>query len=53
VNLHAVPVERTLEGVRVHVHGRFDRTGMRMRVPRFVIGRFIDVDVDLHLTTGA
>ena len=32
--------------IRVRITGRLDRTGLGMRVPRFVIGRYIDVDVD-------
>lgn len=34
------------ERVRVHVSGRLDRTGLGMRVPTFVIGRYVDLEVD-------
>lgn len=49
-----VPVELTVTLVTVderaaqaHVTGRLDRTGLGMKVPTFVVGRMIDLDVRL------
>jgi polyisoprenoid-binding protein YceI len=41
------------EAVRVHVTGRFDRQPLGIRVPSLVIGRYLDLDVDLVLVPDA
>ncbi|MFM6847809.1 MAG: YceI family protein [Terrabacter sp.] len=50
LDLRAVAVESSADGVRVHVTGRLDRNGLRLRAPRFIIGRYIDIDVSLLFT---
>lgn len=40
------------EGVRVRVTGRLDRRGLGIKVPTVVIGRYLDLDVELLLTEG-
>ncbi|MFN8029075.1 MAG: YceI family protein [Dermatophilaceae bacterium] len=47
VGLRAVIAGEHAEGIRVHVHGRLDRTPLAMKIPRFIIGRYLDLDVDL------
>ena len=50
VDLEVTPVTIEDEHVRVRLTGRLDRTGLGMRVPTFIVGRDIDLDVDLHAT---
>lgn len=52
----SVPVDLTVALVSavegsavVTVTGRLDRTGLRMKAPTFIVGRFIDLDVRLAL----
>ena len=49
LTLRADPVAEDTAGIRVHVTGRLDRKGLRMTVPTFIIGRYLDIDVDLLL----
>jgi polyisoprenoid-binding protein YceI len=49
LTLRADPVTEEAAGLRVHVHGRLDRQCLRMTVPTFIIGRYVDIDVDLLL----
>lgn len=49
LTLRADPVAEESAGIRVHVHGRLDRQGLHMTVPTFIIGRYLDLDVDLLL----
>lgn len=49
VTLEVIPTATAAGCVEVHVGGRLDRTGLGMRVPTFIVGRHVDVDVDLVL----
>ena len=53
LTLQATPIANEDAGIRVHVRGRLDRTGLRMSVPSFIIGRYLDLDVDLLLTADS
>lgn len=46
VVLHATPTSVEDHQVRVRVTGQLDRTGLGMRVPAFIIGRHLQIDVD-------
>jgi polyisoprenoid-binding protein YceI len=50
VDLQVTPVMVDDEHARMHVTGRLDRTGLGMRVPTFIVGRDLELDVDLHFT---
>ncbi|TQM54544.1 YceI family protein [Humibacillus xanthopallidus] len=50
VDLEVTPMTIEGERVRMHVTGHLDRTGLGMRVPTFVIGRDVELDVDLDFT---
>ena len=45
VGLQASVAGEDESGVLVRVTGRLDRSGLGMRVPRLVIGRYVDLDV--------
>ncbi len=51
---HSVPVELQVaptsggdQQVRMRVTGRLDRAGLGMRVPAFIVGRHVELDVEL------
>jgi polyisoprenoid-binding protein YceI len=46
VELHVNPTMVSDRQVRVRVTGQLDRTGLGMRVPAFIIGRHLEIDVD-------
>lgn len=46
VELHVNPTMVSDRQVRVRVTGQLDRTGLGMRVPMFIIGRHLEIDVD-------
>ncbi|MDV8002585.1 YceI family protein [Rhodococcus sp. IEGM 1408] len=50
LTLQATPLSEEDGGIRVQVRGRLDRKGLGMSVPSFIIGRYLDLDVDLLLT---
>jgi polyisoprenoid-binding protein YceI len=52
LDLEVTPTTLEDEHVRVHVTGRLDRTGLGMRVPSFIVGRDVELDIDLELTRG-
>ena len=47
LTLEVTPTSVEGERVRVRVTGRLDRTGLGMRVPTFIVGRFVELDVDV------
>ena len=47
IELQVVPTTWDDRQVRVRVTGRLDRTGLGMRVPTFIVGRHLELDVDL------
>ena len=52
LTLRADLVSEDAAGIRVRVQGRLDRTGLHMKVPTFVIGRHLALDVDLLVAAG-
>lgn len=48
--LEVVPTSVEERAVRVRATGRLDRTGLGIAVPTFVVGRYLDVEVDLVAT---
>lgn len=53
LTLQASPLSEEGGGIRVQVHGRLDRKSLGMSVPSFIIGRYLDLDVDLLLTADS
>lgn len=45
VTLDVVPLAREGARVRVRVTGRLDRSELGIRVPTFIVGRYVDLDV--------
>lgn len=52
LELHVTTTTIDDQQVRVHATGRFDRTGLGMRVPTFIIGRYLEIDVDALFERG-
>ncbi|MEO6998386.1 MAG: YceI family protein [Terracoccus sp.] len=48
LTLVAVPVEVTPTRVRATVTGSLDRSGLGMRAPSFIVGRYLEIEVDLR-----
>ena len=48
VTLFALPTEVTATGVRATVTGTVDRSGLGMRAPSFIVGRYLEIEVDLR-----
>lgn len=48
--LEATPLSEVGSGIRVQLLGRLDRKGSGISVPSFIIGRYLDLHVDLLLT---
>ena len=38
----------TATGVRATVTGTLDRSGLGMRAPSFIVGRYLEIEVDLR-----
>ena len=53
LTLQASPLSEEGGGIRVQVRGRLDRKSLGMSVPSFIIGRYLDLDVDLLLTADS
>ena len=46
VTLDATPIARQGQRITVRVTGRLDRSGLGLKAPTFIIGRFVDIEVD-------
>ncbi|MDN5766718.1 MAG: YceI family protein [Humibacillus sp.] len=47
VTLLALPTEVSATRVRATVTGTLDRSGLGMRVPSFIVGRYLELEVDM------
>ena len=45
LTLEVTPMAQQGERVTVRVTGRLDRTGLRIKAPTFIVGRYIDIEV--------